>query len=597
MSKRKAADQGGPEADTKVQPIPRLLTQKSITLHFFRRTWEEFAPGKLYYLPTSVNPKYMFNENMRNQMAKFKGFWETMEISSPSCRISNLVFLQDDLRVQSNTPTDATAFTQVCYLLHWTPAAQTEYFQLGNLVQRTGTKYNPLKYDLEPKEDQQFTLIGEVEYEGFDKLLAIPAKINKFAGWDPGSEQFPKSPYSIKKPYFGPGEFNGDISCNLQVENSDTYYLHSNKVIAYAQDMDHLHLYKYGDTVNLEVETNLNGSKLYKHVENDFLKDTILEYKTDTDKVVYDTEWMYPGNNRPLLCRCYNFDARFSCTQHNKGFKPLKHHFISMPPIKKPNGALLGQRCSVMVEQSFSVTFNAHEATFEGYDEQTDADVMAQNNAVIIRRGIYGDAQSGGKPPPTITGGILCPYGMNCETEGGLCAYDNNWEGFATFVCEQAVGTAQQILTTYQTKPAESNDTNTFDLEGFGGFTKENMEILYPEASTALYDLLERFRIPEQYVYFKIPPNIVLYGYDAVEDDKPVRYVWPIYLVDSTGSRCTDIINTWKINAIERKTVWIRLSCKALAEAIATSSNIDCNTQFLHTDYRNNSKTISVFFK
>lgn len=595
-------NQTGIASESSTQPIPRHLPEKSVTLHFKRTTWEEFAPGKLYYLPTCVNPKYMFNENMREQFNKFKGLWETMTISAPHTRVSNLIFLQDDLRVQSNTPTDATAFTQVCYLVHFAPAAQTEYFQFGNLAQREGTKYTPLQYTLQPEEDKQFTLIGEREYESFDKLLTIPARINKYAGWNPSDTGAPKSPYSYTKPYISPRELDGIVSCNLQVENSDAYFLHSNKVLAYAQDQDYIKFFKYGDTIDLGITTNLEGTKLYKDRANDFLNESVVvNVETGTDKVTYDTEFMYPGNNRPVLCRCYNFDPQFSCINHNKDFKPLKHHFFTMPPIKKPNGALLGQRCSVLVESTMTVTFNFHESTFEGLESDQDINIMAQNDAVMIRRGIYGTVESGGKPPPTITGGILCPYGFNCDNEGGICEYENNWSGFTAYICDTNEATTKQILTTYTVKPEDATSINTFEIDGFGGFTKENCEELWPKGSTQLYEMLEKLRIPEKYIYFFIPSNVVLYSEDATDDEgKLIRYNFPIYLEDFYNNPCVEKNRYWRVNQVGRGDIWVRLSTKALADAIAVSPGITCAQQappIQRTDYRNTSKIITTFFK
>lgn len=143
MSLKRKADEaeggsgkkGAPNDDTKVQLIPRSLPQSSITLNFKYTTWEEFAPGRLYYLPTCQTPTFLFNQpTILKQLKKFIPIANTMTFHTPEVRLSNLIFLQDDLRVQSNTPTDATAFTQVCYLMTFSPPAQTQYFKLGSLI-------------------------------------------------------------------------------------------------------------------------------------------------------------------------------------------------------------------------------------------------------------------------------------------------------------------------------------------------------------------------------------------------------------------------------------------------------------------------------
>lgn len=128
MFKRKAEDAGGVAKEQKVEPIPRVLPQNTITLNFTQRTWEEISPTKLYYLPLSQTVKYMMDPAMLSQFSKFKNMWETMTINDVGFRISNCILLQDDLRVQNNTPTDATAFTQVCYMIHYTPHRQNQFF-------------------------------------------------------------------------------------------------------------------------------------------------------------------------------------------------------------------------------------------------------------------------------------------------------------------------------------------------------------------------------------------------------------------------------------------------------------------------------------
>lgn len=78
MFKRKAdssdnSDQP-PAKQAAQELIPRHLPLQHIELNFVQRTWQEFAPGELYYVPTCQTIKYMFDEAMHKQLAKFKGF-------------------------------------------------------------------------------------------------------------------------------------------------------------------------------------------------------------------------------------------------------------------------------------------------------------------------------------------------------------------------------------------------------------------------------------------------------------------------------------------------------------------------------------------
>lgn len=606
MLKRKATDQeGGPQAkgvpaaDDKVNPIPRHLPEKSVTLHFTRRTWEEFAPGVLYYLPTTVGPKYMFNLQMKNQFLKFRGLWETMQIHTPKARISNLIFLQDDLRVQSSTPTDATAFTQVCYLVHFSPKAGQQYFKLADVTAKSTGAHKTLDYNLDPGIDRQFTIIGETQYTDFEHLMCLPAKVGTYAGWDPNQDSAPtKAPYAWTGAYISPTA-GPNASCNLNVQYDETspYFFDPAKCIAMATDMDSISFMKYGDTKELTMVTNLEGKHLYCAPINDPFYETTLSTTIGDDKVRYSTEWMYPGNNRPYICRCSNFDAKFSCTLHNKGYAAIQHHFFTMPPIKKPNGALLGQRVSCLVEQSISITFNFHESTFDEDEdiskETPQADLMKQTHSVYLRRGIYGDSVRGDVPPPPKKTGILCPYGVQ-ECTISVCY--NNFRGVMQLCCRRGLAVAQQVFTMiYDTKPVESTAANTLEWELEEVVTYTGLDTIF--VGDKLVDLIKDYRIPLKNYFIHV---------------KGDSGAWKTY-IDPEGikvSTCFVIESSPEVLCFEEdyttdkpKEAWIKINFNALDEALASDTAVICKKsageapELLHTNYVSKTKTIGVFFK
>lgn len=303
-----------------------------------------------------------------------------MEIHQPHAKMSNLIFLQDDLRVQSNTPTDATAFTQVCYLVQFSPAAQMNYFALGNLEDANTMVNNPLYYKLLPNPDSQLVKVGEQTYQDFEKLIVNPAQAGIYAGWNPDHKACPKTmEQGFKDPYISPnqcpvstgGTIGSYFSSNFNVPFTEEYFFKPTSCIAKATNMDHIKFYKYGDSIDIPIQTNLEGVHLTDHLSNSFTNRFPTQFTiSGDDKYVLTSAFIYPGNNRPYKCRCYQYDPTISCTLHNKEFKPLQHSFFTMPPIKKPNGALLGQRCSVLLEQSFSITFHMNETTFDLEDKK-----------------------------------------------------------------------------------------------------------------------------------------------------------------------------------------------------------------------------------
>lgn len=106
-----------------------------------------------------------------------------------------------------------------------------------------------------------------------------------------------------------------------------------------------------------------------------------------------------------------------------KGLGHLQYHFLTMPPIRKANKALLKQRCSFMLEQSFSVTLNFPESvwdedTTEG--QGTTRNILDQSDAVVLRPLLYGKLVSEKK-----NDGAICSNNFVCT--GDQCPFDNSW--------------------------------------------------------------------------------------------------------------------------------------------------------------------------
>lgn len=451
MFKRKSNDnnvEGASAAkEQKVEPIPRVLPENVITLTFVQRGWEEIAPGFLYYLPLCQSPKYMFDAAMTRQYNKFKDLWETMEIMTPKCRITNLIMLQDDLRVQNNTPTDATAFTQVVYMLKYCPKNQKQYFKLAHIDNpNTMETSTTLTYKLYPEKDNNKNnqLVKLTGFETFENLAIVPAKANLTAGFTPGQTyEVTPNTRTIKDAYIAPN-INSNmaaVSGNMRPIDTAANFQSPGNTITMCKNQDNISFYKYGDEFTIPIETNLNGVRLANRRRNDFLEETQVNVTlVDGSIIAYGTEWVYPSRNRPFLCRSNYYDTQTQPITEGKHFKPLNHCFLCMPPIRKPGGQLLGQRCSIFLEQEITVRFHTSQATFDlSEDNENDLQVN-QDNQVLLRRNFY--------PKPervTPTGGPLCPDGTStCKTfsdkkrknKADKKCYDNSWEGMEAFMLD-----------------------------------------------------------------------------------------------------------------------------------------------------------------
>lgn len=401
---------GGGSQDGKTNPIPRNLSTQSITLNFVQRTWEEIGPGELKYLPLSVTPRYMFDPAMRQQFKKFDNLWSTMEIHQPHARLTNLIMLQDDLINQGGTPMETTAFTQACYMLTFKPRGQSQYFGLGSI--NCGSNIvQPLSYDFSTIScDQPNSQLLDMQgYEEFEKLAVMPAKLNINAG--PSTKQTFQA--NITDPYIHPqtGTLGETFSGNMQV--GPEHFLKPLKTITYAKNMDQISLHKYGDTVTIPIKTNLEGLKLLRHEQNNIFTDKFsVPTGPTTPNLTYNSEFYYPSVNRPYFSRGDNFNA-IKPAELLKKNGHLEHVFLTMPPIKKANKALLKQRCSFMLEQHFSVTFNFPQSIWHSDDageEPEDDFYLAQKSGVILRPNMYGrqDITPTPQGPFCPRGGIQC---------------------------------------------------------------------------------------------------------------------------------------------------------------------------------------------
>nr|QTE03836.1 MAG: VP4 [Periparus ater densovirus] len=433
------AGKGGPgtQAEEKTDPIPRHIPLNSVTLNFVQRGWTNVAPGRLYYAVGGQTPKYLFDDTNINLFNKFKPLYYTMQLHPHKLKISNLIMLQDDLRVQSNTPTDATAFTQVNYLMQYCPKGMKQYFKLG--VGKDATEFKNLTYkltDATPKSP----FIEIKNYQSFDTVNIVPAKANLHAGFIPGSNLSLNNGV-VQDVYAAPNTqalpFQ-KVSGNMAPKDDETTFYKNGNVITRAVNQDKISFYKYGDTIEHTFHNNLEGVHLANTLENRFLEDQIIEIPNPADPkqtLMYATEFAYPSRNRPFFCRSDYYSNNLNAVMQGKKFKPLTHYFYSMPPLTKPDGALLGQRCAIFCEQEMQVTFHFTQGTFGTNDD--DELQSHQDDAVIVRRNFYPTPQVKTENAPERS--VFCKKDTSqCKvpapSAAGKKCYKNNFDGFAEFL-------------------------------------------------------------------------------------------------------------------------------------------------------------------
>lgn len=410
----------------KVDVIPRPLHLQEITLHFTQRTWEEIGPGELKYLPLCQTPYYMFDKAMLAQLAKFKNLWATAYYHTPKARISNLIMLQDDLINQGGTPLETTAFTQACYMLHYMPTRQTQYFALTNIDNCQTGANTKLVYDMSQTScGLDYSQLVEVQnFKDFEQLAILPAKIDEYAGYAPRKTvTYSVGDYSlITDVFISPYPENGDLadfSANYQTVSALTPnipVIDTFKHVTWVRNLDKFKFHQYNEVFDLDINTNLEGVPLINTPNNDFTKRNA-KFDAGNDSFDYYTDFIWPSNNRPYYSRKDNLSV-IHPYEKTKDLKPLKHHFFSMPPIRKANGCLLKQRCSFLLEQSFSVTFKMAESVWG--EDSGDQYILNQLNGVKVRPVVYSKSQA-----TKIDQGAICPNGFTCT--GDNCPFDNSF--------------------------------------------------------------------------------------------------------------------------------------------------------------------------
>lgn len=399
--------------DKKHAPIPRNLSHQSITLHFKNTTWEQIGREELWYNPIHQNPYYMFDVPMKNQFNRFKELWSTAEFHEVKYKMSNFIMLHDDYRINAGSPVDTSTFVQVCYLLEHMPKRQTEYFTLCDIENAETMEGDPMTYNLKPTSPLS-QLVQIKGFKRFDTLGILPAKINKYAGFDPNSKaEIEPLTFKIKDPYFKPTDpIFSAYSGNLNVPMKDNYIIDGDS-ITYARNLDSTIPIKYGDVVSHKIVTNLDNVKLHNIAYNDFTtRDDYLNIQEETgSKLSYVGEFCYPSPNRPYLTRASNFN-KITPLLHPKSLPNLEHRFYCMPPIEKSNGNLLGQRVSFMLEQEMTITLNFIESIFDEEDSQT---FLSQKKTVILRPNLH-TAMTASTKDRSVTG-AFCKVEKNIKCE------------------------------------------------------------------------------------------------------------------------------------------------------------------------------------
>lgn len=486
-----AGGSGGQSVTTNL--IPRPFRVNSATFHINQRTWEELSAGELKYLPLCQSPFYMLDDATKGLLNKYRGLWSTMTINKPSARISNIMLMQDDYVTTGGTPQEMTSLMQSCYMLSYTPQKQSLYFKLANMTTcnkndvKVGENFNYLVYNLggsqcDAGDIKQLITLGN--YEDFEHLAILTANVDEFAGFEPrGVVKQDKSivtgyESSMYNTFIPPNRLIGDYAyycANMQPvdEEKKKLVVKPFEQVTWARNLDKISIHKYGDVINLPINTNIEGRPLLNTSQNDLMtRQTRISDKDGTYD--YYTDFVWPSQNRPFYSRADNLSEIDPLESPKIGMAPLTHHFLTMPPIRKANGALLKQRASFILEQSYSITFNFPESVWdEAPDDDTFAtstNILNQKDAIIVRPVIYGHCKTA-----RLNEKAICPTDLKEGGGGGdKTPFDNSFESLKQLLIEyQTSVLTPEAKTLFQTRTEEESENMEVDHYSKGAVTND----------------------------------------------------------------------------------------------------------------------------
>lgn len=394
------AGSSGARAETVKNPIPRLFSTQTLTFHFTQRTFEEVGPGELLYLRTCTSPIFMLDQSHMNIINRYMPNASTFQVHQPQAKVSNILMLQDEIKTESGTPRDVTAYTQACYLIKYTPTRINNWFKLG-CTSDCGKTQKMLSLDLANViECNNISQLAKLDnYTNFEQLTINPARPYKSGGWnsyatiehgfDEDADSTKDPQILIEENYMSPEVTNPlrDFSCNYKGIDP---HMQMNKHPTYVRNLDKWSLYKYGEEFDIPISDNLSGLDLITSSQGNVPSYNQYEIlgkiaPLKKDNYAANCLFTYPSRNCPYFTRKDNFSYITPVESKNKESR-IPHTFITMPPIKKNDGSLIKQRASFLLEQSMVFTMQFPEYTSEN---ESIVNMISQNNGVILRPGFF----------------------------------------------------------------------------------------------------------------------------------------------------------------------------------------------------------------
>lgn len=344
-----AGGSGSGAGDTDPQPIPRPFKENQITFLLTFSCLMEIDSINLKYLQSGSSPTGLFSNGQTDIFNSLAAAFPLMHIGKIKQRMSNFVFLLDEIGALGSTPVTTTAITPQMYFMHFHPSdSHSARFALCSNTTNPIATGQLLAW--KPSTDAQTQRDGPfVNMTGLDSQDGIEA-----AGLNTDSQTMSASALYTQFAAFSAGE--------LQTRMPNAIYPR----IPDLMDRKQFSIVNPGDVLEFDIETQVQKTCL----------PTNAGYFRSIGEGTNTLFYHWPCRAKPLGNAMHRKNATLDLLDSIK-LPFLRHHYFICPPIKKSDNTFLKQRVSGLFEASCPVTLYRR----EDHDTSSDANVHPYANS------------------------------------------------------------------------------------------------------------------------------------------------------------------------------------------------------------------------
>nr|QTE04055.1 MAG: VP [Turdus naumanni densovirus] len=402
---------GGGGPPPLVAPVPRHIGLWNHTIELNCVSWEEVG-NTIKWLPLHMLPQMFMYANHKQNLHMMQRWMRSSlgyQLHTPTATMSNFQFLQDAITLAAGTPETTTAPTQAAYMIAFSPKNQSsEMFQITDAKANKILGWNIGKTGIGKTNGDANMLVdigsGDTDFEHLRYQVVVT-----------DSEGIQKDLYALGKHSAGflgnyntvdtsdlePGKshpFHPDVGVLLPGAVDGTAPMVSTYYRNYVKNASHIKMLKHGDEYSWSIHNNCSNyilknkgaagvninsadittSTINSEVTNDrpkrpFMSTNHPALDVTSQQMKYvptsgnpnflilgdsaEVVFVWPTKENPPYSRKQKESSIGLLNHFAENSKTLNNKFFILAPMKNPDGTLIKQRCSVMLEQKMAVTF------------------------------------------------------------------------------------------------------------------------------------------------------------------------------------------------------------------------------------------------